>query len=415
MSEQQGQQEEYIDRDEIQEVVEADDEGREPMSEDEDEAGQGGEDSIEVDMSNNSASYFDGHEDSVFCVASHPKFPLIFSGGGDNTGYLWRYDEFPAAVVSALSGHTESVISGGFTGDGKYLVSGDMTGQIRIWKNNDGQGTTWSFYTSCQEVQEIVWIRFHPQAPIFAMGANDGSVWVYGLEPKFELLGALNSHAMATNDGLFVNTDKDASSELSLITVSEDSTIVLWNVYTQSAVYTLQPEQLKGEHPWVSLCGSPSGATVAVGASDGILVILRVENGQVLNMVDTCANEPETFDMADRSIEGLAWSGNVLAIGNVAGQIKIYEVGSWKIRKTLQVKDCVTKLEFASPTILVASSNDGSITAWDVRNGEVKWEGKGHNAGVMDFCMRDEDPAIGGKTLVSAGDEGVCLVFNAQM
>lgn len=413
---------EFIDREEIQEVVEANDNGAEPMSEDEEADDQnavvpaeGDEENLEIDMSNNSVSYFDAHEDSVFCVAAHPSLPLIFSGGGDNMGYLWSYDEYPAAVVSVLSGHTESVIAGGFTSDGKYLVSGDMTGQIRIWKNADGSGTSWSFYSKCQEVSEVVWIKFHPKAPIFAMGAVDGSVWVYGLEPKLELLGALYSHSMATNTGLFVNTDKDASTELSLMTISDDSSIILWNVYTQSAIYTLLPEQLNGEHAWISMCASPSGSTVAVGGSDGILAILRVDNGQLLNYIDTCANDPEDMDMADKSIEGLAWSGNILALGNVAGSIKLYEVGSWKIRKVLQFKDSVTKLAFASPTILVGSCQDGALTAWDVRNGEIKWEGKGHSAGVMDFSLKDEDASVGGKTLVTAGDEGVCLVFNAQM
>ncbi|GME89374.1 unnamed protein product [[Candida] boidinii] len=93
MSAEQEQNEEYLDLQEVAEVVEEDNDNvEEPIDEDMDEdvneeeeytevsVPQEGEavdpDSIEIDLSNNSESYFDTHKDSIFTIATHPKLPI---------------------------------------------------------------------------------------------------------------------------------------------------------------------------------------------------------------------------------------------------------------------------------------------------------------------------------------------------
>lgn len=403
-------EEEFIETDQIAEEIPEDEDH--PMSEDDDEEAEDlpeagdGDNIIEMDMSNNSSSYFDTHTDSVFLVSSHPTLPMVVSGGGDDMAYLWTTHSNPSRLVAQLSGHTESVIAGGFSPDGQYLVTGDMSGQVRSWKSML-KGQKWNFYAAVQEVEEIVWIRFHSKQPyVFALGASDGTVWVYSLEPKLEVIAVLSSHSQPTNAGVFVNiNDMD---NLKLITVSDDTTIVCWNVYTQSALYTLTPKELRGEHPWVSAELSPSGRTIAVGSSDGRLAIIGVEDGNVLTTVDTVVDAK--IELEAQSVECIAWSDstNILALGDVAGQIQLYEVGTWKLRRKIELSGAITKLEFISKTpILVSSCHDGSLNKWDVRSGEQKWAGKGHSAAVLGFAVQNE-----GKRIISAGDEGVCLVFN---
>lgn len=407
MEQDNGFKEEYIEADQIGEVV-PEGEENEPMSEDDDDQADEGVERIEIDMSNNSSSYFDSHTDSIYLINSHHALPMVVTGGGDNMGYLWTTHSNPARLVTQLTGHNESVIAGGFTSNGEFLVTGDMTGQIRVWKSLS-KGSKWQFYASVQEVEEIVWIKCHPNQNIFAVGASDGTVWCYALEPNLENIAVLSSHSLPTNGGVFVGTqDVD---NLSLISISDDATIVGWNVYMQTANYTLTPPQLHGEHPWVSLAISPSEKTLAVGSSDGTLAISSVENGSVLKLIDTVLS-PD-IELESRGVEAIAWSSStlkILAVGNVAGEIQLYEVGTWKVRRTLKINDAVTKLEFVENSpILISSGMDGSLIKWDVRSGEQKWVGKGHNGGILGFAVQEN-----GSRIITAGDEGVSLVFNAN-
>ena len=118
-------QEEYINVNEVAEEV-ADDDQAPPDEEDEEMELDDEHETLEIDMSNNSWTYFDKHTDSIFTIFSHPKLPMVLTGGGDNTAYLWTTHTQPPRFVGEITGHKESVISGGFTADGKFVVTADM-------------------------------------------------------------------------------------------------------------------------------------------------------------------------------------------------------------------------------------------------------------------------------------------------
>lgn len=63
----------------------------------------------------------------------------------------------------------------------------------------------------------------------------------------------------------------------------------------------------------------------------------------------------------------------------------------------------------AHPTeghIVVSASADKTLRTWDVRTGTLIAEHKGHRGPVLAAALGME-----GKLVVSAGDDGVCLVF----
>ena len=399
-----GEQDEstYINNDEVGEVVEETVDEDHPMSEEEDEFDEAG--NIEIDRSNNSSAFFDEHKDAVYLIDTHPSLPMVVTGSGDEMGYLWTTHLSPPKLVAKLTGHQESLVAGGFTSDGKFLVTADMNGQVRVWRSKSG-GEKWEFFTSVQEVEEIICLKFHPKLPIFALGAKDGSVWVYELGAKLSNISVLSAHAMPTNDVAFV--DVDNQERLTIVSASEDSSIICWDAYQNQVLYNLGPTELKGEHPWVVLCLSPSGRTISAGSYDGTLVVIKLDNGALLQQIDTAG---DTTDDESRSIEAIAWSDktNLVAVGNVGGQIKLYDIASWKVRTTLQLEGAVTKLYFLPGTSrLISSGYDSSLIMWDVITGEKVWECVGHSAGVLGFAVQNN-----GKRIISAGEESVCLVFD---
>lgn len=63
---------------------------------------------------------------------------MVLTGGGDNVAYLWTTHSQPPKFVGEIQGHRESVISGGFTNDGKYLITADMNGLVQVFKASKG-------------------------------------------------------------------------------------------------------------------------------------------------------------------------------------------------------------------------------------------------------------------------------------
>lgn len=416
---------EFIDNNEVEQELVADDDGDAPMDEDDDvEDVAGGEmaegESIEIDMSNNSVTYFDKHTDSVFTVFHHPTLPLVCSGGGDDLAHLWTSHSQPPKFAGTLKGHTESVISGSFTSDGKYLVTADMSGKVLVHASRRG-GSQWEKVSELQEVDEIVWLKCHPTiAGVFAFGAIDGSVWCYqisGSDGSLEQLMSGFAHQQDCSAGEFINVDQ-GEDVLQLVTCSLDSTIVAWNCYTGQPLFKITQDDIRGfEAPWVSLSVAPASLTngnaavVACGSNNGILAIINCNSeGSVLHLSQVIELKPEQ-DELDASIESIAWSKEfpMMALGLVSGDVLLYETKTWKVRRKFLLPDSVTKLLFDKDDLFI-SCIDGKVYQFDSRLGKEKYVCTGHNMGVLDIVLTRKDESSP-RRIITAGDEGVSLIF----
>lgn len=365
------------------------------------------EGNLEIDMSNNSQSYFEDHQDSIFTVSTHPNLPIAVTGGGDNVGYLWTTHNSPAKTINKLVGFGESVIGAEFTFDGSYLVTGDMSGKIIVFKSMK-KGQMWEQYDRIlEDVEEITWVHTHPKQNVFAFGGIDGSVSVYSIEPTLELIFSGYSHSTECTNGKFIQIDN--MDELKLVSISEDGSIIGWNCYTQQVEFKFDNNNLKGlTPPWVSIGINNKNKIISIGSRDSQIAIINIDNGSLLNLF-TALEVQEDGDIYDSSIEAISFCDilNLMVVGFVSGDVLIFDSNTWKVRKMLKCQDAITKIEFLknSPNFLV-SSMDGKIYKWDVRTGELLHEYVGHHMGVLDFSID-----CSGERVISAGDDGVSLVF----
>lgn len=388
-----------------EEPMDDDDDGDDDMADDEyDENGN-----IEIDMANNSQGYFEDHEDSIFAVAAHPTLPLICTGGGDNAANLWIcHKPGQAQLLSKLVGYEESVASVAFTSNGEFLVTGDMNGRVIVYKSSK-KGQSWTpFDRMLEDVNEVIWIKCHPNQNIFALGGADGTVVVYQIgENTLDMIFSGYSHSKECNNGVFVQTEDPNS--LKLVTISEDGSIIGWNCYTQQQEFKYDANNLKGlSPPWVSICANPTSKVVVVGSRDSQVVVINTETGALLTMF-TAMELKENDNIYDVSIESLTWCDqlNLLALGLVSGDIFIFDSNTWKVRRSLKCRDAVTKLEFMKNSpILLGSSMDGKVYKWDARTGELLHTCVGHHMGVLDFTVDSSS-----ERLITAGDDSVSLVF----
>lgn len=59
--------------------------------------------------------------------------------------------------------------------------------------------------------------------------------------------------------------------------------------------------------------------------------------------------------------------------------------------------------------ILVSGSADKNLRTWDARTGTLLRKHTGHQGAVLDASL-----GLDGNVVISAGDDGVCLVFTTE-
>ncbi|OAA60236.1 60S ribosome biogenesis protein [Niveomyces insectorum RCEF 264] len=498
----------------------------------EDVAMDSGDEAEELLLSNDSIAYFDAHKDSVFAIAQHPTHPTLVATGGSEgdaddapgKGYVIdtaaavesrrpllpaSYSSDPAAAAAAarsstalqplfaIEGHTDSINALAFTlPDGAFLLSGGLDGRMRAYGVSiKSSGVDFRFVGEAQEVPEINWLapcpagRAHPNT--VALGASDGSVWVYTIDPAgdpanpLQIVQSYFLHQGACTAGAWTPDGQ------LLATVSEDGSLHVWDVWGAAAAaanarttdngqtvvsLTTADQRFAVEGGLFSVAVSPGGGVVAVGGAGGVIKVvglprLTVEGSRPPSTAAARGGRPTGGEAATQAgailaslqvqsdgVETLSFAPpplTLLAAGSVDGSVAVYDAGrSFAVRRHIagaHDEFSVVKVEWvrSPPPAATAASNNGSggasgaaggpaqwlltscgmdgvVRRWDLRGatttqknvtggaatGLVKeWRGHrgdGEGGGVLGFVQGET-----GERIVTAGDDGVVLVFEA--
>ncbi|KAK6540753.1 hypothetical protein TWF694_008144 [Orbilia ellipsospora] len=441
----------YIANNEALEEIVPDDEDQpmDDLSDDEAEAsstayrGQGAGESIEIDLINDSTLHFDAHTDSIYSIAANPRLAgIIATGGGDDVAFIWSTDasdETPSGrerssqtPIFKLEGHEESVTSVAFTASGEFLVSGSMNGKIIVTRCLDAtkpkEPNSWKKIAEVQETEEIGWMTTHPTENIFALGAADGSVWVYTIDKdapagsELVIKQVFYNHTGSSTGGTFAR-----NGEL-LATVSETSELFVHSVESGEVVVRFGPEDARFnvEGGLYAVAANPAGTVVVVGGATGECKVVALptagtqrgagaRRGGSATAGTQNAQILATLSTQSESIETLAFSLSVplLAAGSVDKTIVLYDTQRWTVRKTIQGhEDSVVKVQWGDGAqgqwMLTSCSMDRTVRRWDCRTGEEKFKWQGHVDGVLGFVVDSRGRVI------TAGDDNVALVFEER-
>ncbi|KAK4198946.1 WD40-repeat-containing domain protein [Triangularia verruculosa] len=442
---------EIIAEDDVQEVIEEmDGDGDVPM--DSDDEGQG----EELILENDAIAYFDQHKDSVFAVAQHPVYPnLIATGGSEGEaddapgkGYVFEtsaasskpvlppsYNSDPSSAgawqptelqpLFAIDGHTDSINALAFTlPRGDFLVSGGMDGRLRVYAvgvPSNGVGAQFKFVGESQETEEVSWVSPCPSAAhpnTVALGASDGSVWVFTIDPASD-----PSNPIRIVQSYFLHTTACTAGAWSfdgllLATVSEDSSLHVFDVFGEAAAKNLAldngqtvvsladaDQRFFVEGGLYSVAISPSGGLVAVGGAQGAIRVVG------LPRLSQPASQRQTTQRAVPVQRGPA--GRRAAPSQSSSAQSDPSAGAGVVLAALNVQsDSIESLSFSpQQPLLAAGSVDGSVAVFDAARSfavrkHIRGAHEGESVVKVDF-VRAAAGATAGWLLTSCGLDGV--------
>lgn len=436
----------------------------------------------EIQLQNDSVAHFDGHKDSIFCIARHPVHTsIVATGGGDDVGFIFESTPKGLPVASnaqgpveregldaiyKADGHTDSINALTFTyPNGAYFLTAGLDGRLRAYRDTSPShdARAWTFLAEAQEVEEINFLVPcpNPEHPnTVAMGASDGSVWVYTVD------AADASSPLTIVQAFYLHTDACTAGAWTpdgrmLATVSQDGSFYVWDVFGDAAAsgvvqptgqsvvgLTAEDERFRVDGGLYSVAISPTGAFAAVGGAEGNVRIVGLprlaastnatpsggksrgggarqsgatsrggaadsastgQAGVLLASLQTQSDSVETIAFAAPPL-------TLMATGSVDGSVAIFDAARrFAVRRKIEdvhEGEAVIKVQFGGPGghFLLTCGNDGVVRRWDCRGGTAaaasgfagEWKGHrggGEGGGVMGFVVGE------GGRLVTAGDE----------
>ena len=376
-------------------------------------------------------------------------------------------------VLASLDGQDESVNAICFTlPAGEFVATATLAGKLSVYTTPTPSSPLAKLIGSSKEVEEINWLIPcpHKEYPnTLAFGASDGSVWVYTVTPtEITIVQTFFLHQAPCTAGAWTPDGK------LLATVAEDSSLYVWDVFGDAAAagvadpnggqavvsLTAADERFKVEGGLYSAAISPGGGIVAVGGAAGNVRVIGLprlssvapsakttagarggkasapsrsaaassasQAGQILAALAAQTDSVETLSFSQPPLA-------LLAAGSVDGSITLFDAArNFAVRRHIpdaHEEEAVIQVEFVKTALgtpnekgwcLTSCGNDGVVRRWDVRGGTAaankglvgEWRGHrggGDGGGVLGFVQGG-----GGRAVVTAGDDGVGLVFATQ-
>ncbi|KAL6558130.1 hypothetical protein OROMI_018480 [Orobanche minor] len=278
---------------------------------------------------------FTGHTDEVYAVVCSPAdATLVATGGGDDKGYLWRIGQEDLSFE--LQGHKDSVSSVSFSTDGQLLASGSLDGVVKVWDTANGNLKR----TLHGPSEGIEWVRWHPNRHLVLAGARDSSMWMWNADDEdVAYLNVFIGHCRSVICGDFTPDGE------SICSVSEDSTMKIWNPITAEIIHNFYVSEI------TCFTISSDSALVLTGSPNGFLCIVYIPTGE---WPVTC----------------LLWLAGTryIATGSVDGKVRIWDSLSGDCTKVLRGHSKTIKSIASSSNgeFLVSVSIDGTARVFEI-------------------------------------------------
>ena len=223
-----------------------------------------------------------GHTDGVLTVGWSPDSKYIASGSFDNTVQVW--DAATGNTILTYRGHSSYVHSAAWSPDSKYIASGSRE-TVKVWDSITGK-TVFTYDGPALELHAVGW---SPDSKYIALGRNDGTVEVHeSVTWKTVLTYSPHRH--------YVSVITWSPDSKYIASGGYDGTVQVCDAASGNAVLIYQGHS-RAVH---SVGWSPDGKYIASGSADGTIHVWDAANGDTV--------------LTDRAYSGhnhsVAWSPN---------------------------------------------------------------------------------------------------------
>jgi WD40 repeat protein len=261
-----------------------------------------------------------------------------------------------------------------YSADGSLLAGGSDDAVIRVWNNQGGLLQT----MQAGRYEEVAGLGFIP--------GENRLISIHGTEALYlwDIESGERISEYHSDMGYGWAYSAVVSSDGKWVTVIDDD---------QMTIFSLEDghfNEVKTLHQLTTYCAfSPDDNFLAAFTQSGVVNIYSVGDWALVRAI----NVP-----SDATRLAYAPDGNVLAVGTTAGKVALFnaKTGEPYSRQLLSAHDgIINSLSFSEDgAILVTASEDGSLTAWRMPEGEKIIQVTGFNAAPVFVYMLHDQPLL---------------------
>ncbi|CAG9809908.1 unnamed protein product [Chironomus riparius] len=327
---------------------------------------------------------FSKHTSALFCGNFSTDGSLAVTGGEDDKAYVWATDT--GDVVFEVTEHKDSVIAAEFSYDGAYLATGDMAGELRVFKIDKNYKKVWEF-----SMGDMSWMQWHRKSNVLLAGSEVGEIYIWRI-PSGDckvLQGAGDKCEVA----IFTSDDKRLAAGYG------DGTFKLWDIKNQQVLLNIGPDEPSSSDENEEV-PPPSITTIATDNENQLIITGGVDgtakligsNGLIGNLSIPQSSSLESFPIERVLIDCPGLEFKVAVTANLGGKVIIWDVARQSIRNECKDEDAsgVTTMIWGREQTIMAGTLGGAVKAWNVRNGELKFKLLGHANNIHDICYHEK-------------------------
>jgi WD40 repeat protein len=336
--------------------------------------------------------------DGGFYLAFHPNNRQIATAGsGDRTIEVWDFDRIMSDPHSTLTpndrgnillttiGGNKSEYKGiAYSPDGRRIALPGTDYQVTIWEPD--RALERNISASHLAIQRVIYSR---NGKYIATGGSDRTVKIWQADGN--LIRTINGHKDWIYGLSFSPDDK------SIASASEDNTVKIWRLADGKLLRTLKHDNYAYDVSY-----SPDSRYVASVGEDRKLKIWDANNGKLFKEF-TIANNDHWIWRVKFSPDN-----KYLAI-NTSDGIELYSTSD--LRKVRLFQDngskmkTLLKVSFSPDSqTITASSIDGMVRLWNIKDGKSIIKYRGHRDAIEDIQFSPDSQEI---ATVSGGDRRI--------